>query len=328
MYTLAIDCMGSDLGPKACVEAIKMFMTRHNDVKICAFGRKEELVELEGINNVEIVDCKDVMEMTAGAMQAMRARETSMFKAVMSLKDNGYNGVVSAGSTGAFLTLASVKLRTIEGIERAALVTAVPTYSGRLCTVLDVGANVETSGAQLVQFAKMGRIYSQIVVGVKEPETYLLSNGAEDEKGSQDVKDANKLLREMNFPGFKGNIEGREVTLGNLDVLVTGGYAGNIFLKTYEGVGKMLSNMIKDAFKMNLSTKIGYLFAHKGFDGLKERMSYESVGGAMLVGVNGVVVKAHGSSNARAFSQAIEVCYNMVNKDVLNLIKEGVKEDA
>lgn len=328
MYNLAIDCMGSDLGSKVCVEAIKIFLSKHSDVKIVAFGRKDELKDLNSVNNVEVVDCPDVMEMTAGALEAMRARSTSMYQAVLKTKENNYHGVVSAGSTGAFLTLASLKLKNIEGIDRAALVTVIPAYNGRKVTVLDVGANVETNENQLVQFAKMGQLYSQIVLNVENPRVYLLSNGAEDEKGSHEVKEANKLLRERKFPNFMGNIEGREVCKGELDVLVTGGYAGNIFLKTYEGVAKMMSTMIKDAFMTNPLTKIGYLFSKKGFDGLKERMSYESVGGAMLIGVNGVVVKAHGSSNANAFYHAIEACYNLVKANVLDLIKEGESNHA
>lgn len=328
MYTIAVDCMGSDNGPKVCVEAIKIFLNKHDDVKIVAFGRKEDLKDLENVNNVEVVHCEDIMEMTAGSIQAMRARKSSMYQAIVNTKENGYDGVISAGSTGAFLTLASVKLKTIDGVDRAALVTAVPSYDGKQVTLLDVGANVETTGEQLVQFAKMGRLYSQKVLGIKEPRICLLSNGAEDEKGSHDVKEANKLLREMNFPGFVGNVEGRDVPKGVCDVLVTGGYAGNIFLKTYEGVAKMMSKMIKDAFMTNTSSKIGYLFAKKGFNELKEKLNYEKVGGAMLIGVNGVAVKAHGSSSAYSFSQAMGVCYNMINEKVLDLIKEGVKENA
>lgn len=328
MYTIAVDCMGSDNGPKVCVEAIKIFLNRHSDVRVVAFGREEDLKDLKNVNNVDVVHCEDVMEMTAGSLEAMRKRKSSMYQAIVSTKENEYDGVISAGSTGAFLTLASVKLKTVEGVDRAALVTALPSYDGKQVTVLDVGANVETTGEQLVQFAKMGRLYSQKVLGVKEPKVCLLSNGAEDEKGSHDVKEANKLLREMNFPGFIGNVEGREVPKGVCDVLVTGGYAGNIFLKTYEGVAKMMSKMIKDAFMTNTSSKIGYLFAKKGFNELKEKLNYEKVGGAMLIGVNGVAVKAHGSSSAYSFSQAMEVCFNMINEKVLDLIKEGVKENA
>lgn len=326
MYTIAVDCMGLDKGPSVVVEAIKTFKTKHDDVKIVAFGRAEDLKELESLTNVEIVDCPDVMNMTAGAIEAMRARNTSMYKALVATKENGYDGVISAGSTGAYLSLATVKLKTIEGVDRAALVTLLPTRTGGVFAVLDVGANVETTGEQLVQFAKMGRIYSQKVLNVENPRIYLLSNGAEDEKGSPDVKEANKILRSTNFEGFLGNIEAKEVCNGELDVLVTGGYAGNVFLKCYEGVAKMMSNMIKDAFKSSASSKIGYLFAKKGFDGLKAKLKNDNIGGAMLIGVNGVVVKSHGSSSASAFASAMEVCFNMVKGNALELIKQGVKE--
>lgn len=329
MYQIAVDCMGSDLGSPICVEGIKLFLSRHNNVKIIAFGKKDELKDLESLKNVEVVDCLEVMKMTAGAIEAMRARNTSMYKAMVETKEKGYDGIVSAGSTGAFLTLASVKLKTIEGLDRAALVTAMPTYGGKKVAVLDVGANVETTGQQLAQFAHMGKIYAENVLKVSHPKVALLSNGVEKEKGAQDVKEANKILSEMNFPGFIGNIEGREVALGaDIDVLVTGGFAGNIFLKTYEGVAKMVTNMVKDAFKTNLSTKIGYLFAKEGFKEMKEKMNYESVGGAMLMGINGVAVKGHGSSSAKAFSQALEVCYNMVDAKIVELIKKGVNKNA
>lgn len=329
MYKIAVDCMGSDLGSKICVEGIKTFMSKHDNVEIYAFGKINELKELEKVKNVTIVDCLDVMKMTSGAIEAMRARNTSMYKAIVSVKENNYDGVVSAGSTGAFLSLASVKIKTVEGVDRAALITAMPTYGGGKVAVLDIGANLETSSDQLVQFAKMGIIYAQKLLNCTHPKVALLSNGAEDEKGTSEIKEANKKLREMNLEGFVGNIEGREAILGgSVDVLVTGGYAGNIFLKTYEGAAKMMSNMIKDAFKTNLSTKIGYLFAKKGFKEIKEKMNYESVGGAMLMGINSVAVKAHGSSNERAFAQAIEVCFNMVEKDFLNSLKEGVKNNA
>lgn len=324
MYKIAVDCMGSDLGPSIAIEAIKTFIRKHEDAEVFAYGREEDLKGLEELDRVYVISCPDVMAMTSGALEAMRARETSMYKAVSEMKTNGYDGVVSAGSTGAFLTLASVKLKNIEGIDRSALVTAIPVKDGKQVTVLDVGANAETTAEQLVQFAKMGKVYAEKVLKVKNPKIYLLSNGSEDEKGSSEIKEANRLLREMNFQGFMGNIEGREVPDGDLDVLVTGGFAGNVFLKTYEGVAKMLSGMIKKAFKTNLRSKIGYLLSKKPFDEFKDKMNYESVGGAMFIGINGVVVKAHGSSNAKAFSMALEVCLRMAKEKVVEQIGDGV----
>lgn len=324
MYKIAVDCMGSDLGPGIAVEAIQIFVRKHEDAEVFAYGRKEDLKELESLDRVHVFSCPDVMAMTSGALEAMRARETSMYRAVSDMKTNGYDGVVSAGSTGAFLTLASVKLKNIEGIDRSALVTAIPVSGGKQVTVLDVGANAETSAEQLVQFARMGKVYAEKVLKVKNPKICLLSNGAEDEKGSPEIKEANRLLREMNFEGFMGNIEGREVTKGDLDVLVTGGFAGNVFLKTYEGVAKMFSGMIKNAFYTNVRSKVGYLLSKKPFDAFKDQMNYESVGGAMFIGIKGVVVKAHGSSNARAFSMALEVCRRMIEEKVVEQIGDGV----
>jgi glycerol-3-phosphate acyltransferase PlsX len=265
------------------------------------------------------------MEMTAEALEAMRARNTSMYKAVMLVKENGYDGVISAGSTGAFLSLAMMKLRTVEGVDRAALVTALPTYDGKKMTLLDCGANVDVTKERLIQFAKMGRIYAEKVLHIENPNVRLLSNGAEDLKGTEIIKETNKALREAKYDWFKGNVEGREAVFGGTNVLVTGGFEGNIFLKTYEGTAKMMGKMIGDAFKKNFATKIGYLFAKSGVKELRSKMNYESVGGAMLLGTNGVVVKAHGSSTEYSFSCALGVCYDMIKADAVNLLKEGIK---
>jgi glycerol-3-phosphate acyltransferase PlsX len=195
---------------------------------------------------------------------------------------------------------------------------------GKKVTVLDIGANNENTPEQIVQFAKMGRIYSQKIINITEPKVFLLSNGAEDKKGSPEIKAAHKILRETNFPGFHGNIEGRDALSGEADVLVTGGFAGNVFLKSTEGVFVMMNNMIKAAFKRNILSKIGYLLSKKGFLEMKTTMDYKTTGGAMLLGVNGVVVKAHGSSDGFSFSYALEVALKMANADVIKLIKEGL----
>jgi glycerol-3-phosphate acyltransferase PlsX len=173
----------------------------------------------------------------------------------------------------------------------------------------------------------MGKIYSQKVLNVEKPQVYLLSNGIEEEKGPQEVKEAHRILKESSFEGFAGNVESRDALDGHCDVIVTGGYAGNVFLKSSEGMAKMMSSMIKEAFYTNIFSKIGYLLSKKGFKKMKKTMNYEIYGGAMLVGVNGVVVKAHGSSNGFSFYRALCVAYDMAKKDVVNLIKEGVNHD-
>ncbi len=324
MKTLVVDMMGSDNGSKATVEGVQLFLKRNPEAKIVAVGKLEEIKALEGA--CELVDARDIVPMEAGAMEVMRMKNSSMMVAINTLIEKKADALVGAGSTGAFLSAATLKLKLIEGVERAALMSPFPTViKGKKVTILDIGANNENTPSQLIQFAKMGRIYSQQVMKVEEPHVYLLSNGAEDKKGSPEVKEANHLMREMNFPGFKGNIEARDALDGEADVIVTGGFAGNVFLKGTEGVASLMNSLIKKAFKRNLFSKLGYLLAKNGFKEMKETMDYKTTGGAMLLGVNNVVVKGHGSSDGFSFSYALEVAYKMAEANVIALIKEGLQ---
>ena len=325
MKTIVVDMMGCDLGTKATVPGVIDFLKRNNDIKIIAVGRKDELSELEGL--CEIIDTPDVVPMDAGAFEVMRMRKSSMIVAISTMIERGADAVVSAGSTGGFLTAATIKLKLIPGVERAALVSPFPTkIKEKKVTVLDIGANNENTPEQLAQFAVLGRVYSQKLFGIEEPKVYLLSNGAEEEKGSPEIKAAHQLLKERNFKGFMGNVEGRDALDGKADVIVTGGFAGNIFLKSVEGVASMMSGMMKTAFKRNLFSKLGYLFVRKGIKEMKETMDYKSVGGAMLLGVNGVVVKGHGSSDAYSFRCTLELARRMAIAEIVNNMKEGLKE--
>ena len=320
MIKIAVDAMGSDNGSKIVVEAIKNFLKDYNDIEFTVYGKKEELNELEGL--VKIVDCRDIMGMEDGALQIMRRKETSMIKAIEGAKNDDLDGVVSAGSTGAFLTAATIYLKLIEGIQRAALVSPFPTLGEKSVIILDIGANNENTPEHLVEFAKMGRIFSKVYNDVQKPRTYLLSNGAEEKKGSPVVKEAHQLLKNSNFEGFKGNIEARYVLSGDADVVVCNGFDGNVLLKGTEGTAKMMTTLMKNAFKKNIFTKIGYLFAKSGIKEMKDKMDYKRYGGAMLLGVNKVVVKGHGSSDARSFYHAIRVTYELIKKDMINKIKE------
>lgn len=323
MIKIAVDAMGSDNGSSIVVEAVKKFLNDYKDVELTVYGKKEELVELEGLT--KIVDCKEVMGMEDGALQIMRRKETSMIKAIEGAKNDGLDGVVSAGSTGAFLTASTIFLKLIDGLQRAALVSPFPTIGEKSVIILDIGANNENTPEHLVQFAKMGKIFSKVYNDVKEPRVYLLSNGAEEKKGAPEVKEAYQLLKNSNFEGFKGNIEARYVLSGDADVVVTGGFAGNVILKGSEGVAKMFGTLIKNAFKKNIFTKIGYLFARSGIKEMQEKMDYKTYGGAMLLGVNKVVVKGHGSSDAKSFYHAIRVTYELIKKDMINKMKEELK---
>ena len=323
MIKIAVDAMGSDNGSKIVVEAIKNFLNDYKDVELSVYGKKEELNELEGL--VKIVDCRDVMGMEDGALQIMRKKETSMIKAIEAAKAEDLDGVVSAGSTGAFLTASTIYLKLIDGIQRAALVSPFPTAGENSVILLDIGANNENTPEHLVQFAQMGKVFCKVYNSVKEPRVYLLSNGAEEKKGSPVVKEAHQLLKNSNFEGFKGNIEARYVLSGDADVVVCNGFDGNVFLKGTEGTAKFMGNLVTNAFKKNIFTKIGYLFARSGIKEMKAKMDYKTYGGAMLLGVNKVVVKGHGSSDARSFYHAIRVTRDLIEKDMIAKIKEELK---
>jgi len=320
---IAVDAMGGDNGSKPIIEAIKEFKKDHQDVEIVVFGKEEELFELSSI--ARIVNAPDIVPMEAGALEVLRMKNSSMCKAISTMKEEGFDAVVSAGSTGGFLSAATLILKTIPGVKRSALVTAFPTkIKGKKVVVLDVGANNENSAEELVQFAHMGKAYNQALFNIENPKTYLLSNGSEAHKGSPLVKEAHKLLKESNFEGFMGNLEARDVLNGDADILVADGFSGNILLKGMEGLAKMMSSMIKENFKKNLWTKLGYLHVRGGFKNMSETMDYKSTGGAMLLGINGVVIKAHGNSDAYSFKNALRVAAQMVSYDVVNKIKESL----
>lgn len=318
---LVVDTMGGDLGSGVIVEGILDFLKQNPNVEIIAVGRKEDLTALEG--KCRIIHAPDIVPMEAGALEVMRLRNSSMMVALKLLKDEQLDGIISCGSTGGFLAASTITLKLITGVKRAALVAPFPTYiKGKKVVILDIGANNENSPEELHQFAVMGRLYSQSVFGVKEPQVFLLSNGTEEGKGSPEVKEAQKLLKD--FPGYQGNIEARVALDGRADVIVTDGFTGNVFLKGTEGIAKFMSNLMKKAFKKNFWTKLGYLHVRKGIKEIAETMDYKSTGGAMLLGLNGVVVKAHGSSDAYSFKCALDVAKKLAENKVIDKIKEGM----
>ena len=323
---IAVDAMGGDNGSKIVIEAINEYKKMYPNDEIIVFGKKEELEELS--SSCRIVDAPEIVPMEAGALEVIRMKNSSMCKAINTMKEEGFDAIVSAGSTGGFLSAATIILKNIPGVKRSALVTAFPTkIKGKKVVFLDVGANNENSPEELVQFAYMGKAYNEALLNTKEPKTYLLSNGTESHKGSPLVKETHKLLVEKKFEGFMGNMEARDVLNGDADILVADGFSGNVLLKGMEGIAKMMSSMIKANFKKNLWTKLGYLHVKKGFDDMSETMDYKSVGGAMLVGVNGVVIKAHGNSDAYSFCSALKVARQMVEHHIVNQIKESLKNE-
>ena len=320
---IAVDTNGGDNGSKVIVEAILNFLATHKDAEVVAFGNKSELSELEG--KCEIVHAPDIIPMEAGPIEAMRMKNSSIYQMEQYAKEGKVDALISAGSTGGFLSLSTLILKNIPGVRRAALVAPFPTnIKGKKVVILDIGASNENSPEELVQFALMGSLYSKYILGVENPKFGLLSNGTESGKGSPVSKEAYKLLKD--HKDFIGNVEARDALSGKYDVLVSDGFTGNIFLKSSEGMAKMMSNMIKKAFKRNLWAKIGYLHVRKGIKEMSETMDYKSTGGAMLLGINGVVVKAHGNSDTYSFGCALDVAYKLVKSEIAKKIESGIQD--
>lgn len=322
MVKLVIDMMGGDNGSAATIGAVKKFLATHDDCEIIAVGDEKELEPIKDI--VKIIPSQSVLPMECGVMQAMRQKDSSVYKAVSAVNEEKADAVISAGSTGAFLSLATLITKKIEGIERPALITPFPTkVYGKNVVLLDVGASSENSPEDLAQFAMMGEAYYKVVYGKEVPNIHLICNGTEEGKGNELSKKTYAILKEKE--NFKGYIEGRHVLNGDADVVVFDGFTGNVFLKTAEGVAKMMGGFMKTAFKSSLKSKIGYLFARKGFKPMLETMDYKKVGGAMLIGVNTVAVKAHGNSDPDSFAAAMSVCYNLAKNKIVDRIKENLK---
>ena len=321
MIKLAIDAMGGDLGSKIVVDAVLQYLNEHDDVSFYVVGKKEELTALEG--KATIIDARDVMGMEDGALSILRKKETSMNKAVELCAKGECDGVVSCGSTGAFLTLATLKVKLIPGVKRAALGTFMPTLiDGKYTLILDVGASNENNAEQIAQFAEIGECVYRNVYKKEDVNVYLLSNGAEEHKGCPEGKEAYQILKAQNYPWFKGNMESKECLNGTVDVLATGGYAGNVLLKSIEGTALMMSAILKESLYMNLRTKLGAKMAMPALKELKRRINPSKGGGACLIGINKVCVKAHGNANAIAYKTAIEYAVSMINSPMISSLKE------
>lgn len=330
MITIAVDLMGSDLGYKELTPSVVSYLNSHKDAKVILFGDENEIRPLlkdVDSSRYEVVNATEVIPMEIKPLDFLRMKQSSMYMAIDCVRQQKADAVLSAGSSGGFITGASMLLRNIEGVSRSGLCSPFPTaVKNKATVILDIGANNVNTPEDLYGFARMGRIYCQNILSIPSPKTYLLSNGVEEGKGTDEIVGAYKLLKERNFPDFCGNCEAREVLDGSHDVIVTPGFSGNILLKATEGTASLMNGLIKKAFKTSLLTKVGYLFSKKGFADMKDTMNYRQYGGAILLGVNGVCIKAHGNSNTYAFKMALEVSDKMVRSKIVDKIKEEFQQ--
>jgi phosphate acyltransferase len=321
MSKLVIDMMGSDLGSTMSKEAVRLFHASHPDCTLILVGKPAELGDMKDFT---IIPAEDVVSMEMGALEVLRKKDSSMVKAIEAVVSEKADGVVSAGSTGAFLSASTLILKKIPGVIRPALVTSFPNLkAGGFTTALDVGASNANTPEELAQFALMGSIYASKVNKIASPRVALLSNGSEEGKGSPEGKEAYELLKKDSRIRFVGNLEGSQLLNDEADVVVTDGYSGNVMLKSIEGAAKGMSGLLKKAFKRNLWSKIGYLLTKKGLKEMKEALDPKKTGGALLLGINGVVVKAHGNSTPEAFKNAMELAYRLSEAKVVDALKEG-----
>ena len=331
MVKIAIDAMGGDFGPepivKGCINALK----KKNFIPILV-GKKSEILPLlpkRYRDKISIVECNDVISMSDAATDAVKRKESTIYKAVDLVKNGEADGVVSAGHSGATMTLATLRLGRLKGIARPALITFMPTKNATRSVVLDVGANVDSKAEHLMQFAIMGGCYAENVMNIKNPKIGLLANGEEESKGNEVTKKAYKLLKA--YKGFVGNVEGGDIFNGSCDVITCDGFIGNLVLKTSEGVASTISGLIKDYIRKSPVAVTGALLMRKVFKLLKKEIDYAEIGGAPLIGIKGCAIVSHGKSNAKAMEnaiyQAISYIDTNVNEHIIEKLQEYTQKD-
>lgn len=329
MTRIAVDMMGSDLGPEELAKGILLALKDHDDFTVLAFGDKKRLSSLENNPRITIVDTgENVIPMETSALEFLRKKNSSMYQAILAQKEGKADAIVTAGSTAGFLTGSTLLLKNIKGVRRAGFCSPFPTMvKGKNAYILDIGASNVNTAEELAGFAHLGSIYAELIGGVKNPNVYLLSNGTEEGKGLDESKEAYKILKEDKGINFKGNTEARDVLDGTKDVIVTSGYPGNIYLKATEGMALMMGKMIKKVFTRNIFSKLSYLACRQGIKEMKESMDYKRTGGAILLGINGVAVKTHGNSDARFIYYAMSLATKMVSSHIVDRIRDDFSKE-
>ena len=324
---IAIDGMGGDNAPAAVIEGIIQALEEYKDIEMYITGPEKEInEELSKYNyekdKINVIDATEVISTNEHPVMAVRKKkDSSLVKAMNLVKDGTCDAVISGGSTGAFLAGCTFIVGRMKGVERPALAPIMPGRNGSFM-IVDVGANVDCKPSYLVQFAKMGKVYYEKVFNVKNPTVGLINIGAEEEKGNELTKSTYQLLKEHNELNFIGNVEPRDISTGDTNILVSDGFVGNTALKMYEGTASTLLKVMKDEImKSSIISKAGIILLKPVLKKIMKRFDYKEYGGAPFLGVDGICIKAHGSSDARAFKNAIRQTDIFYKNDVLNHMK-------
>ena len=332
MITLAVDAMGGDAGLAVTIPGALLFLRQQADVRLLMVGDEVQVRQaLEAVNapmdRIQIVHAAQVVEMDEQPQSALKnKKDSSMRIAVNQVKEGLAQAAVSAGNTGALMATARFVLKTIQGIERPAIAKFIPSQNGHMTLVLDLGANVDCTPEQLVQFAVIGsELVHALYPNAGAPRVGLLNVGTEDIKGTDTIKQVFKLLSSSKL-NFVGNVEGGSIFSGDVDVVVADGFVGNIVLKTIEGAVRFMGSAIKQEFQTNLLTKLGALAAMPALKGFKNKLDPRKFNGAIFLGLRGVVIKSHGGTDAVGFSYALEEAFHEAKADSLTRIQQGVAD--
>lgn len=326
--TIALDAMGGARAPATVVRGANIALRRFPQTQFMLFGDQSQLQRLLKRRRrlrkaCTIHHTEEVVRDDAKPSVALRTgHRTSMRLAIDAVGDGAADGVVSAGNTGALMAMAKYVLKTLPGIDRPAIATFFPTSRGE-SVMLDLGANIDSDAENLVQFAVMGEVFARSVLGLIQPTVGLLNVGAEDVKGREAVKTASAVLRDSDLPiEFHGFIEGDDITAGTVDVIVTDGFTGNIAIKTAEGTARLYTEFLRQAFKSSPFARLGYLLARRALKKLRAQVDPRGYNGAMFLGLNGIAVKSHGSTDALGLANAIGVAIDMAKGGINEKIKE------
>lgn len=325
---IAVDVMGGDNAPKAIIEGSIEAVLEYG-IEIFLVGLKNEIKNFSGANfensKVHIIEANEIINNDESPVNAVkRKKDSSMVVGLKLVKDNTCDAFLSAGSTGAFLAGSLLKVGRIKGIDRPALAPILPSTKGGFM-LIDAGANVDCKPKNILQFALMGSIYMEKVAGISFPKVGLLSNGSEEGKGNELTKQSYELLKNSSI-NFIGNIEARDIVNGICDVCVCDGFVGNIVLKNTEGLASGLMSMIKEEITKTTLSKIGAMLMKDSFIGLKKRFDYKEYGGAPFLGINGIMIKAHGSSDKKAIKNAIRQAKLLYDNQCIELIINDINK--
>ncbi len=332
MLKIILDAMGGDNAPYATVAGAVQALKDDKQLYLILTGRQSEIqAELDKYSydktRLEIVDCPDVIDMNDIPTEAIKRKQSSLIAAYWMLKkEDDICALVTAGSTGATIVGGQLILGRIRGIKRPALCPAIPNSRGGVTLLLDCGANAECKPVMLCQFALLGSAYASAAFGIKNPKVGLLNNGTEEHKGDALRQETYKYLSKMNGVNFIGNIEGRDIMLGECDVAVADGFSGNIALKSMEGCGKLVLSVMKKQFTSSLSSKIGYLFARKSIKGMRGQLDFDKYGGALLLGLKKPVIKSHGSSKPGSIANSIANAASIYRGRLVPAVEELLKD--